>query len=213
MGVNNMMFLLLLNMEESDRYKTIKGTSEGLYKEKGSKFIARAFHVTTEEEVKMHIHEVKQAFHDARHHCYAYRIYPEQPVFKSSDDGEPSGTAGKPILNQIFSKELFNVLVVVTRYFGGTKLGVSGLIRAYKTAAADALTHAKIVDGRFTRVIHLQFNYPLMNDVMRIIKDEKLGVLLQDFSMDCKMDVEVDRSRKEDVFQRFQHVYGLTVKD
>jgi uncharacterized YigZ family protein len=205
------MKLLFLNMDEKDRYKTVAGTAKGIYKEKGSKFIAIVSHVETEAEAKLHLAAVKREYHDARHHCYAWRINPENPISKSSDDGEPSGTAGKPILNQIFSKELHDVLVVVVRYFGGTKLGVSGLIRAYKTATHDALTQAKIVDGKFTRKLHLQFAYPLMNDVMRIVKDENLKVLNQDFGMDCKLDLEVDKSRKEIVFQRFKRIYEIKV--
>ncbi len=198
-------------MEDADRYKTIKGTAEGLYKEKGSKFIARVFNVTTDEEAKKAIIQMKNEYHDARHHCYAYRINPENSFFKSSDDGEPSGTAGKPILNQIYSNELFNVLVVVIRYFGGTKLGVSGLIRAYKTATSDAFANSNIVYETMTRTLHLHFNYPLMNNVMRIVKEENLKVIHQDFALDCRLEIEVVRSKKEKLEQRFTRIYGLTV--
>lgn len=198
-------------MEASDRYKTIKGTAAGLYKEKGSKFIASVVHVTTEEEAKSVITQIKNEYHDARHHCYAYRVNPENILFKSSDDGEPSGTAGKPILNQIYSNELFNVLVVVTRYFGGTKLGVSGLIRAYKTAASDALSNAEIVYEILTRRLRLHFNYPLMNNVMRIVKEENLTVIRRDFALDCSLEIEVEKSKKEKLEQRFSRIFGLTV--
>ena len=198
-------------MEDADWYKTIKGTAEGLYKEKGSKFIARVFNVTTDEEAKKAIIQMKNEYHDARHHCYAYRINPENSFFKSSDDGEPSGTAGKPILNQIYSNELFNVLVVVIRYFGGTKLGVSGLIRAYKTATSDAFANSNIVYETMTRTLHLHFNYPLMNNVMRIVKEENLKVIHQDFALDCRLEIEVVRSKKEKLEQRFTRIYGLTV--
>ena len=185
--------------------------AEGLYKEKGSRFIARVFQVDTEGEAKSVIAQMKNEYHDARHHCYAYRVNPENTLFKSSDDGEPSGTAGKPILNQIYSNELFNVLIVVIRYFGGTKLGVSGLIRAYKTAASDALLNAEIVHVTLTRTLRLHFNYPLMNSVMRIVKEENLKVIHKDFALDCRLEIEVGRSRKEKVEQRFNRIYGLTV--
>jgi len=198
--------------QTSDRYKTIQGKAQGLYKEKGSKFIALAFHVETEQEVKNRLLSVKKEFHDARHHCYAFRINPENEFFRSNDDGEPSGTAGKPILNQILSAELFNVLIVVVRYFGGTKLGVPGLIRAYKTAARDALEHANIVTSVITRTLELEFDYPLTNQVMRIIKEEHLTVLKQDFFTTCKLTLQVERVQKEKVLKKFKSVIGLTVK-
>ncbi|UBM62896.1 YigZ family protein [Candidatus Sulfidibacterium hydrothermale] len=196
----------------SDHYKTIKGTSQGIYKEKGSKFIALAFHTETEQEAKQQLTAVKKEYHDARHHCYAFRINPENEFFRSSDDGEPSGTAGKPILNQIFSEELFNVLVVVVRYFGGTKLGVSGLIRAYKTATREALQNAKIITSTITRTIELEFEYPLMNPVMRIVKEEHIKVLKQDFNMRCKLILQVERNQEKKLVEKFKTVTGLTVK-
>jgi len=199
-------------MQESDRYKTIKGSSEGYYKEKGSKFIARAFHVECEEEAKEHILQMKKEYHDARHHCYAFRIQPENVFFRSSDDGEPSGTAGKPILNQILSAELFDILVVVIRYFGGTKLGVAGLIRAYKTAAREAIGQAEVVIPVISRKLTLFFDYSLMNRVMRLVKDEKLPVLKQDFALRCELVVEVERNREKTVAEKFKRIYGLTVK-
>ncbi len=200
-------------MDEKDRYKTISGTAKGLYKEKGSKFIAVAVHVDTEEEAKTNIEALKREHHSARHHCYAWRINPENEISKSSDDGEPSGTAGKPILNQIYSHSLFNVLVVVIRYFGGTKLGVSGLIRAYKTAADEALTEAEIVEKKLTHTLQIQFTYALMNDVMRIVKEENLTVLSRDFGMDCKLKLAVDKSRRKIVTQRFKNIYKVKVTD
>jgi len=200
-------------MDEKDRYKTISGTAKGLYKEKGSKFIAVAVHVDTEEEAKTNIEALKREYHDARHHCYAWRINPENEISKSSDDGEPSGTAGKPILNQIYSHALFNVLVVVIRYFGGTKLGVSGLIRAYKTATNETLMGAEIIEGKLTHILEIQFTYALMNDVMRIVKEEKLTVLSRDFGMDCKLKLAVDKSRRKVVTQRFKNIYKIKVTD
>ncbi len=205
-------FHLYLAMQSTDRYKTIKGSAEGLYKEKGSKFIALALHVETEEEAKAKLTEIKKAYHDARHHCYAFRIDPEKEVFRSNDDGEPSGTAGKPILNQIFSADLFNVLVVVVRYFGGTKLGVPGLIRAYKTATKEALTQAEIVTQTITRTLELSFEYPQTNAVMRIIKEEKLRVLKQEFGMACRMVLQVGKNGEERVVEKLNRIKGLTVK-
>ena len=203
---------ILLNMQESDRYKTIKGTSEGYYKEKGSKFIAWAFHVENEEEAKECLLQMKKEYHDARHHCYALRIQPEDEFFRSSDDGEPSGTAGKPILNQILSAGLFDVLVVVIRYFGGTKLGVPGLIRSYKTATRDALEQAEITHLIIKRTLVLTFDYMLMNPVMHIVKEEKLDVLKQDFALRCELVLDVERNREKIVAEKFNRIYGLIVK-
>ncbi len=199
-------------MQLSDRYKTIRGGSEGLYKEKGSKFIARAFHVEKEEEAKDFLLQMKKEYHDARHHCYAFRIQPEDEFYRSSDDGEPSGTAGKPILNQILSAELFDIIIVVIRYFGGTKLGVPGLIRAYKTAAHDAIEQAEVIIPVITRKMTLSFDYPQMNRVMRIVKEENLHVLKQDFSLSCELVLVVERNREEIVAEKFKRIYELTVK-
>jgi len=199
-------------MQESDRYKTIKCSSEGFYKEKDSKFIARACHVESEEEAKEYLSRIKKEFHDARHHCYAFRIQPEDEFFRSSDNGEPSGTAGKPILNQILSAELFDVLVVVIRYFGGTKLGIPGLIRAYKTATRDALEQAEIVSPFITRTLMLAFSYPQMNAVMRIVKEEKLPILKQDFTLRCELVLDVERNREKIVAKKFKRIVGLIVK-
>ena len=205
-------FPLHLNMESSDRYKTIKGEAEGVYKEKGSKFIALAFHVESEQEAKAALLKVKKSYHDARHHCYAFRIGPEKEFFRSSDDGEPSGTAGKPILNQLFSAGLFNVLVVVVRYFGGTKLGVPGLIRAYKTATTEALAHARIVTLSVMRQLELSFDYGLMNPVMRVIKEEKPEVVTRDFDTACRLVLQVERNREEPLLDKLKRIRGLVVK-
>ena len=161
-------------MTNDDTYNMLATRGDGLYKEKGSKFIAEAFTVMSEDEAKAAITEIKKKYFDARHHCFAYMIGPDKKTFRSSDDGEPSGTAGKPILNQILSKDVTNVCVVVTRYFGGIKLGTSGLINAYKTAARDALDNAQIVEKTINEFYSLEFEYPLMNEVMRIMKEEDL---------------------------------------
>ena len=165
---------------EPDSFLTIKGESEGLFKDKGSKFIAKAYPVENEGQVKEILAGLKKEYHDARHHCYAYRINPEDEQFRSNDDGEPSGTAGKPILNQLLSKELMNVMVVVIRYFGGTKLGVSGLINAYKNATIEALNNSSIVKQFIYRQIEIRFDYLLMNSVMRLIKEEDADIVEQD---------------------------------
>lgn len=198
---------------EEDHYKTIVQTAEGLYKEKGSKFIARAFHVEAEEDIKLAMESVKKEFHDARHHCYAYRINPEKELFRSSDDGEPSGTAGKPIYNQILSFELINVFVVVVRYFGGTKLGVSGLIRAYKTATREAFHQSKIVTRYIFRELVLSFEYPLMNIVMMVIKEEGLDILDRDFQLSCRLKINVKKNDLQKVLDRMGKIHGLSVKE
>ncbi|MCF6170395.1 MAG: YigZ family protein [Bacteroidales bacterium] len=202
-----------INAMEQDFYKTVSGAAVGLYKEKGSKFIAKVFHAETEEEIKMLISSVKKEYHDARHHCFAYRINPEKEQFRSSDDGEPSGTAGKPILNQLLSFELFNVLVVVVRYFGGTKLGVSGLINAYKSATRDALNHSTIVTRFITRELNLSFPYPLMNNVMRIVKEEKLEITAQLFELSCVLRIKVKKNDLKRVGFRLGKIRGLRVKE
>lgn len=205
-------FLLLLNMLDGDFYKTITGPSEGLYKDKGSKFIARVFPVGDVNEVRENLSDLKKEFHDARHFCYAYCIDPENVIFKSSDDGEPTGTAGKPILNQILSFELCNILVVVIRYFGGTKLGVSGLIKAYKSATVEALNTAEIVTRKITRRINISFDYPLTNDVMKVIRECEIEIVGKDYSKNCNLTLEVQKNQREKIKNRFDEIYGVFVK-
>lgn len=195
-----------------DSYKTIVGWAEGLFKEKGSKFISRVYHVAHEEEVRNIQDAVRKEFHDARHHCFAYRMGPEPELSRSSDDGEPSGTAGKPILNQIYSFELFNVLIIVVRYFGGTKLGVSGLINAYKTAAREAIENARMVTHFLTQEIELHFEYPLMNSIMRLIKEEDLKILNQGFDTHSVIKIEVKLGDLEKVLFRCDKIRGLVIK-
>jgi len=196
---------------EISEYKTFTDGGEGYYKDKGSKFIAIAYHVESEEEAKEALQKAKKKYHDARHHCYAYRINPENEFTKSSDDGEPSGTAGKPILNQLLSFELFNVLIVVVRYFGGTKLGVSGLILAYKSATRDAIHNSKVVSRFITRQIELSFEYPLMNQVMRVIKEDKIKIINQDFYTNCIIRVEIKKNKIKMALDRFEKIRGLTI--
>lgn len=194
-----------------DSYLMLSSPGEGLYKEKGSKFIASAFTVMSEEEVKSALAEVKKKYYDARHHCYAYMIGPDKTCFRSSDDGEPSGTAGKPILNQILSKDLTNVCVIVVRYFGGIKLGVSGLINAYKTAAREALDNATVVEKTVDEVYSLQFAYPLMNEVMRVMKEEGLEQQNTRFEMDCYLEFSTRKSETDRIVAKFKNIFGVSV--
>lgn len=199
-------------MTESDTYKIITAPSEGLYKEKGSKFISIAMHVTSEEEVKIQLEKIKKEYYTARHHCYAYVLEPDKRLFRANDDGEPSGSAGKPILNQIYSFELTNILVVVVRYFGGTKLGVSGLVNAYKTATREALAIAPTEIKTIDEVYALSFPYPLMNEVMRITKEENLQQINPKFELDCYFEIKCRKNDVEKIIEKFKNIYGLTIK-
>lgn len=195
-----------------DTYKTIKGKSEGIYKDRGSKFIAIATPVTNEEAVKEHLTEIRSNYHDARHHCYAYVLGSDKSAHRFNDDGEPSGTAGRPIFGQINSNDLTNLLVVVVRYFGGTKLGVRGLIDAYKTAAANALGNATIITKTVKEVYLVDFEYPLMNSVMKIVKDEGLKIRNQQFEMACKIEFEVRKQKADLVFEKFTKINKLKIR-
>jgi uncharacterized YigZ family protein len=195
-----------------DTYKTVEGTAEGLYKEKGSKFIARIYHVESEEEAKAILGKLKKEFYDARHHCFAWRIDPRNERTRSNDDGEPSGTAGKPILNQILSFELYDVFIVVIRYFGGAKLGVSGLINAYKSASRDAIENATIIEKEIRDLYRIEFDYVMMNSVMRIVKEENLVVKKQDFDNVCRMDVEIKLSTVQKSTNRLKGLKGVKLE-
>ena len=174
-----------------DTYKTIQAPAEGLFKDKGSRFIARAYPVESVEEVKEILASLRKEYHDARHHCYAYRIGPGDAVYRVNDDGEPANSAGKPILGQIQSRELTNILIVVIRYFGGILLGVGGLIQAYRTAAKESISHAAIVVKTFNCPVTIRFPYPAMNDVMRIIRDSKAEIVKQESGMSCIVVVRI----------------------
>lgn len=160
-----------------DSYKTIKSNSEGIYREKGSKFIALAFPVKTESQIKEILAGIKKDYFDARHHCYAYRLGWDYSAYRINDDGEPSGTAGKPIYGQILSNELTNILIVVIRYFGGIKLGVSGLINAYKTATIDAIKNSTIITNIVQDIMEVNFSYDLMSKIMTILKSDGIQIL------------------------------------
>ena len=174
-----------------DEYKSISARSEGLFKDNGSRFIAFAFPVETAAQVKDIVDSLKKEYHDARHHCYAYRLGWKKDVFRANDDGEPSGSAGRPILGQIDSLDLSDVLVVVVRYFGGIKLGIPGLIRAYRTATADALSAAQVVPKIAGTPYRLTFDYLSMNAVMKVLKDMGLPQGGQDFGTQCSLTTRV----------------------
>lgn len=190
----------------NDTYKTIGEISEGLYKEKGSKFIAFAYPVASEEEIKAHIASLKKEYYDARHHCYAYMLGADKKTFRANDDGEPSSTAGKPILGQILSNDITNILIVVIRYFGGTKLGVSGLIHAYRAAAAEAISNTEILDKTVNDIYDIHFDYLVMNDVMKIIKDDQPQQLGQDFNLTCKITLSIRQSEVDRIIEKFNKI-------
>lgn len=187
-----------------DAYLTLKSPSEASYKEKGSKFFAHAFPVKDEEDVKQQQEALRKKYHDARHHCYAYVLTPEGTVFRANDDGEPAHSAGDPILGQIRSKELTQVLVVVVRYFGGTKLGVGGLIQAYKTAAAAALDAGEIIQSFVTETLTFTFPYEATNEMMQLVDQFQLNILAQDFTAHCTLKAEVIISKKAAILEKVQ---------
>jgi uncharacterized YigZ family protein len=194
---------------ESDNYKTIKSSSEGAYKEKGSRFLAFAFPVVNQEEIKPIIERIRKEYYDASHHCFAYMIGRERLIWRINDDGEPSGSAGRPILGQINSFGLTNILIVVIRYFGGTLLGVSGLINAYKTAAAEAIKNAEIIDRTLHEYYEIGFSYASMNDVMKILKEEDAGQSRQSFELECSMIINVRVSDGLKLVKRLSRIDGL----
>lgn len=200
-------------MEEKDVYKTIAAPAEGQVTEKRSKFLAFAFPVTTVEEVKELVDAHAKTYYDARHVCYAYMLGHERLVFRANDNGEPSGTAGKPILGQINSNELTDVLIIVVRYFGGVKLGTSGLIQAYKAAAAEAIAAATIIEKTVDEKISFTFEYTLMNQVMRIVKEEEPTILAQTFDNDCQMTLSIRASLMPRLRQRLEKVDGVRLDD
>ena len=190
--------------QRNDTFKSISGPAEGLYKEKGSKFLAFAYPVVSEEEVRAALEKIRKEYYDARHHCYAYRLGLSGDVWRYNDDGEPSSTAGRPIYGQILSRELSDVLIVVVRYFGGIKLGVPGLIRAYKAAAADALDHAEVVEKVASEGYAVTFDYVAMDRVMRVLKD--MGIAPSGYTAEdvCRMEMRVRLSDVERFRQRME---------
>ena len=188
----------------SDNYKSIAAISEGLYKDLGSKFIALAYPVETEEEAREIVGAVKKDYFDACHHCFAYRIGREGEKWRVNDDGEPSSTAGRPIYGQILSAGLSDILIVVVRYFGGTKLGVPGLIKAYKSAAQDAISNAVIVEKIASEQFTVKFGYEKMNDVMKTLKEMGLSPKGQEFDLECSLDVDVRLGLVKDFMEQLK---------
>ncbi|MHC1707530.1 MAG: YigZ family protein [Bacteroidales bacterium] len=199
-------------MVARDTYKTIAEKCAGVYREKASKFIALAYPVTTEDEVKEILKSVKKEYFDANHHCYAYFLGHDKDISRMNDDGEPSGTAGRPILGQIQSFDLTNTLVIVIRYFGGTKLGVSGLINAYKTSAREALSQASVLEKTVNDLFRVTFNYGHMNDVMRFIKDNHLTIMSTDFNLDCEVIFSIRKSSSAFIYGEFQKKDGIGIE-
>ena len=196
-----------------DSYKSIASEARGLFKDNGSRFIAHAYPVETEEEVKEIVAALKKEYYDARHHVYAYRLGHLGDKFRANDDGEPSGSSGRPVLGQIDSNELSDILVVVVRYFGGIKLGIPGLIRAYKTSTADALANAEIIEKIATRRFRISFGYMNMNDVMKVMKDMGLEQKNQKFDMECSIDTNVRLSQVDTFLERMGDVEGCNVDE
>ncbi len=195
-----------------DSYKTIQSASEGFFKDKNSKFYAFAFPVENEADVESCRAMLKKKFYDSRHQVYAFRLGADAETFRASDDGEPSNSSGPPVLGKIKSYDLTNILIVVVRYFGGTKLGIPGLINAYGTAAEEAIKNAKIIEKTIYETLNLGFEYPEMNDVMRIIKDNNLEILHQDMQLSCKMTIGVPRSKFLKIKGLFERNYKLKVR-
>ena len=194
-----------------DFYKTIEHPAEGYLTEKKSKFISHIVPVKSAEEVKEIVEEYRKKYYDARHVCWAYMLGWEREEFRANDDGEPSGTAGKPILGQINSAELTDVLILVVRYFGGTLLGTGGLIRAYKEAAADAIAHAEIVEKTVDDRIVIRFEYPLLNEVMRLLKQYEEVQWTQEFRENCRMDLSIRRSLSTRLREQLSSLHGVEV--
>jgi len=195
-----------------DAYKSIAEQAEGLFKDNGSRFIALAYPVETEQEVKDIVAGLKKEYHDARHHCYAYRLGHLGDVFRANDDGEPSGSAGRPILGQIDSAGLSDILVVVVRYFGGIKLGIPGLIRAYKTSTADAIANATIVEKIACERFKITFDYLSMNDVMKVVKDLELKMSEQEYGLECTASVSVRLTLVDSFKERMSDIDGCRIE-
>jgi len=195
----------------TDQYKTIKSSSEGLFKDKGSKFLAFSYPFENESEIKNIIEPLRKEHFKAVHFCYAYRIGLDKTTYRVNDDGEPSGSAGRPILNVLLSKELTNILVVVVRYWGGTLLGVPGLINAYKSATEEALENAEIVEKTINDVYQITFGYVQMNDIMKVVKDLDLKIINQQFDNQCVIKIEFRQSLNSQVVGRFEKIEKIEV--
>lgn len=197
---------------DSDTYRTIKSSAEGIYKEKGSRFVSIAIPVYDQGEIKVIVDQIRKDHHLARHHCFAYMLGQDRLIWRVSDDGEPSGTAGRPILGQINSFGLTNILIVVSRYFGGTLLGVSGLINAYRTAAASAIQNAEQIEMTLQDYYEITYPYISMNDVMKILKEENVGQSEQTFELECRIRLNFRVSAREKVLTRLLRINGLEAR-
>ena len=193
-------------------YRTIEAPSKGIYKEKGSRFLSFAFPAGSPEEVKELLETLRKEYHDARHHCYAYMIGSDRSAWRVNDDGEPSGTAGKPILGQINAAGLTNILIVVIRYFGGTLLGVGGLINAYRSSASDAINNSSIVEHDLHDYYEIQFPFAVLNDVMRILKEENAGQSQQSFGLECSIIIDFGIPARDRIIGRLSRIRGLESK-
>ncbi|WP_194774360.1 IMPACT family protein [Pararhodonellum marinum] len=195
---------------ETDTYLTLKNNSESSHKERGSKFLGFAYPVKDEEDVKEKLGHLRKKYHDAHHHCYAYLLGKDHVVYRANDDGEPNHSAGDPILGQIKSFELTQVLIVVVRYFGGTKLGVGGLIQAYRQAALETILANEIVEAVETLRLSFNFEYPDMNEIMKITKDEGLEIIQQKFEITCSMTLNIRKSSMEQIKARLSNIASVT---
>ena len=200
-----------MELLNNDTYKTISNTSVGLFKDRGSKFIALAIPVNNENEIIEQLDKLKKEYHNARHHCYAYRLGFDKSVYRINDDGEPSGTAGKPIFGQIRSKDLTNILIVIIRYFGGVKLGVGGLINAYKTASKEAIEKSAIITKTVNDIYEIIFDYSKMNEVMKILKEENLKQLCHRFELICKISFSVRKNDSSRIFNKIKKINNLKI--
>jgi len=195
-----------------DTYKTVEAPAEGIFRDRGSKFLGLTFPVKSTEEISEILQRLKKEHHGANHHCYAWRLGADHAAYRVNDDGEPSGTAGKPIFGQIQSAGITNVLIVVARYFGGTLLGVGGLINAYRSAAAESLKNVVIVEKHIMEIYRVEFPYDAMNGVMKIMKDHDLSQWNQDFQLDCKLEFSVRKSEADVVAEALQKITGTSMK-
>lgn len=195
----------------ADTYKSLQGQGESVYRDRGSRFIGLAFPMRTEAEAKAQIEKIRKTYHDATHHCYAYLIGYDKSCSRISDDGEPSGTAGRPIMGQMLSSDVTNLLVIVVRYYGGKKLGVAGLIEAYRTCALQAIQQAGIQEHKIMELYRLEFEYGLMNDVMKTLKEE-VDIRYSDFGMKCVIEAALAKNRSEVVLHQWNRIKDLKFK-
>ena len=195
-----------------DTFKTISKPSEGIFKDKGSRFIAYLYPIQSELDIKDIIAELKSIHPKASHHCWALRLSQDRSIFRINDDGEPSGTAGRPILNTLLSFDLTNVIAVVVRYFGGTLLGIPGLINAYKTATMEAIQASEIIEKTVDLVFKIEFSHSVMNEVMKVVKEENIKIFNQSFDLNCTFNLEIRQSQVNKVIDRLEKIEGLKWK-